>query len=49
MALFFLFSTACSIIGFVLTILGLFAGNTPGFMEDFSVITVSVYDLQKKS
>ncbi|KAL1893122.1 hypothetical protein Sste5346_006554 [Sporothrix stenoceras] len=41
MALFFLFSTACSIIGFVLAILGLFAGNTPGFMEEFSVITLN--------
>ncbi|CAK7197416.1 hypothetical protein SEUCBS139899_000062 [Sporothrix eucalyptigena] len=37
----FLFSTACSIIGFVLAILGLFAGNTPGFMEDFSVIMLN--------
>ncbi|CAK7220207.1 hypothetical protein SBRCBS47491_004110 [Sporothrix bragantina] len=41
MALAFLFSTACAIIGFVLAILGLFAGNTPGFMEDFSVIMLN--------
>ena len=41
MALAFLFSTVCAIIGFVLSILGLLAGNTPGFMEDFSIIMVS--------
>ncbi|ERS99790.1 hypothetical protein HMPREF1624_03155 [Sporothrix schenckii ATCC 58251] len=41
MALLFLFSTVCTIIGFVLTVLGLFAGNTPGFMEEFSVIMLN--------
>ncbi|CAK7215800.1 hypothetical protein SCUCBS95973_002600 [Sporothrix curviconia] len=41
MAFAFLFSTACAIIGFVLAILGLFAGNTPGFMEDYSIIMLN--------
>ncbi|CAK7264469.1 hypothetical protein SEPCBS119000_001002 [Sporothrix epigloea] len=41
MTLPFLITTACAIIGFVLAILGLLAGNTPGFMEDFSVIMLN--------
>ncbi|CAK7267153.1 hypothetical protein SEPCBS57363_002452 [Sporothrix epigloea] len=41
MALAFLVSTVCAIIGFVLSMLGLLAGNTPGFMEDYSVIMLN--------
>jgi len=31
---------ACAIVGFVLSMLCLFAGHKPGFMEDYHIITV---------
>ncbi|OAA65711.1 Actin cortical patch SUR7/pH-response regulator PalI [Niveomyces insectorum RCEF 264] len=41
MGLIFYVSVACSLTGFVLSILGVFAGNTPGFMENYDVITLN--------
>jgi len=36
-----LFPLACSIAGFVLAMLCLFAGHKPGFMEDYDIVRVS--------
>ena len=36
-----LFPLACSIVAFVLGFLALFAGQKPGFMEDYAILRVS--------
>jgi len=35
-----LFPMACAIVGFVLSMLCLFAGHKAGFMEDYAIMTV---------
>lgn len=38
-----LFPLACAIVGFILSMLALFAGSTPSFMEDYHIITVRLF------
>lgn len=38
-----LFPMACAIVAFVLSMLCLFAGHKPGFMEEYHIITVCFY------
>jgi len=40
-----LFPLACAIVGFVLSMLCLFAGHKPGFMEDYHIVTLNTSTL----
>jgi hypothetical protein len=35
-----LFPLACAVVALVLSMLCLFAGHKPGFMEDYAIVTV---------
>jgi general stress protein CsbA len=40
---------ACAIVAFVLSMLCLFAGHKPGFMEEYHIVTVWISSTQSSS
>ena len=44
-----LFPLACAIVAFVLSMLCLFAGHKPGFMEEYHIVTVWISSTQSSS